>query len=58
MTIKIDGHEFPNKLGAVEYYFKQKRKKHPNFPRKKAWAHINVIAEAQEKEKANGANMT
>ncbi len=49
--IKIDGHEFPNKLGAVEYYFKKVRKKHPKFPRKKAWAHINVIAEAQDKEK-------
>ncbi len=54
MIITIDGREFPNKQGAVEYYFKQRRKKHPNFPRKKAWAHINVIAEVQEKEKENG----
>ncbi len=52
--IKIDGHEFPNKQGAVEYYVKQKRKRYPKFPRKKAWAHINVIAEAQEKERENG----
>ncbi len=54
MTIKIDGREFPNKQGAVEYYVRKKRKLHPNFPRKKAWAHINVIAEAQKKENENG----
>ncbi len=54
MIIKIDGREFPNKQGAVEYYVRKMRKQHPNFHRKKAWAHINVIAEAQEKEKENG----
>ncbi len=52
--IKIDGREFPNKQGAVEYYTKKMRRRHPNFPRKKAWAHINVIAEAQKKENDNG----
>ncbi len=55
MIIKIDGREFPNKQGAVEYYVRKKRRQHPNFQRKKAWAHINVIAETQEKEKANGS---
>ena len=55
MTIKIDGREFPNKQGAVEYYFKKMRRQHPNFPRKKAWAHINVMAEAQKRENRNGA---
>ncbi len=53
--ITIDGREFPNKQGAVEYYIKKMRRKHPKFPRKKAWSHINVIAEAQEKDKENGA---
>ena len=55
--IKIDGREFPNKQGAVEYYVKKMKRRHPDFPRKKAWAHINVIAEAQEKEKKNGENI-
>ena len=54
MTITIDGREFPNKQGAVEYYFKKMRRQHPNFPRKKAWAHINVMAEAQKRENRNG----
>ena len=53
--IKIDGREFPNKQGAVEYYVKKKRKLHPNFPRKKAWAHVKMIEEAQKKENGNGA---
>jgi hypothetical protein len=51
--ITIDGRVFPNKQGAVEYYFKKMRRRHPNFPRKKAWVHIKVMAEAQEKEKEN-----
>ncbi len=54
MIIKIDGRKFPNKQGAVEYYTKKMRRRHPNFPRKKAWAHINVIVEAQKKENGNG----
>ncbi|MCK5430396.1 MAG: hypothetical protein KAI94_13035 [Anaerolineales bacterium] len=54
MIITIDGREFPNKQGAVEYYVKKKRRRHPKFQRKKAWAHINVIAEAQKKENENG----
>ena len=56
MTIKIDGREFPDKQGAVEYYFKKMRRRHPKFPRKKAWAHINVMAAEQEKEEMADAN--
>ncbi len=50
MIVTIDGREFPNKQGAVEYYVKKMRRNHPQFSRKKAWAHINVIAEAQERK--------
>ncbi len=49
MMIKIDGREFPNKQGAVEYYVKKMRRRHPNFPRKKAWAHVKMMEEAQKK---------
>ena len=55
MTIMIDGRVFPNKQGAVEYYVRKMRRQHPGFPRKKAWQHVNVIAEAQAKEKKTEA---
>ena len=51
MTITIDGRVFPNKLGAVNYYHKKMSKQHFGFPRKKAWQHVNVMAEQQEKER-------
>ena len=50
MIITIDGRKFPNKQGAVEYYFKKMKQRHPSFKRKKAWAHVNIMAEAQERE--------
>jgi hypothetical protein len=53
--IKIDGREFPNKQGAVEYYVKKMRQRHPNFKRKKAWIHVKMLEEAQKKENENGA---
>ncbi len=54
MTIIIDGRTFPNRQGAVEYYYRKMDKRHPGFSKKKAWAHVNVIADAQQKEKENG----